>query len=81
MFCSGSSMIAGFTDTRNMSCAEIEQCIGNGFREYYAADPAVLPKNCSKTPEGALTLAVARSCGSWRRSIPKMVTKLLLCLL
>jgi hypothetical protein len=31
---------AGFTDPRNMSCAEIEQCVGDGFRECYAADPA-----------------------------------------
>jgi hypothetical protein len=48
---------AGFTDTRNMSCAEIEQCIGNGFRESYAADPSVFAHKLLQAAEGNVDAA------------------------
>jgi hypothetical protein len=48
---------AGFTDTRNMSCAEIERCIGNGFRESYAADPSVFAHKLLENAEGNVDAA------------------------
>jgi hypothetical protein len=48
---------AGFTDTRNMSCAEIEQCIGNGFRESYAADRSAFAHKLLEDAEGNIDAA------------------------
>jgi hypothetical protein len=42
----------GFTDARNMSCAEMEQCIGDRFSERYVADPAAFAHELLEDAEG-----------------------------
>jgi hypothetical protein len=51
---------AGFGDTHNMSCAEIEQCIGDRFREGYVTDPAAFACERLEDAEGNVDTARAR---------------------